>query len=153
MIDDPGPSTSYLPGRRAWLPAAVLFAIACLQIGLSKTAGLSPWKGGGFGMFSSLDGTAFRRVRVFVQAPGRDEELEISPSQEIKAARAELFPSEPKLLELAMAVAAREQRYERSVSTVRIEVWRAEFDQYLEGVDRPLRTFIWNVDQPPDNTR
>ncbi|MBC7898483.1 MAG: hypothetical protein H7070_00340 [Saprospiraceae bacterium] len=153
MTGKPKSLTLLSAGGRVWLPAVMLCSVAIVQIFLAKTASLSPWKGGGFGMFSSLDGTAFRRVRIFVQAPGRDEELEISPSQERLAARAELFPSDSKLHKLAIAVASREKRYSRDVTTVRIEVWRADFNEYLEATDRPLRAFTWNVDQPPDNIR
>ena len=42
---------------------------------LARTAGLSPWKGGGFGMFSTTDDAGRRRVRVFVSAPERSEEI------------------------------------------------------------------------------
>jgi hypothetical protein len=150
MPNEPYPAPYYLPRWRVWLPAAVLFTIAWFQIGLAKRADLSPWKGGGFGMFSSLD---LRRVRIVVQAPQGDEELDISPSQQSRAARARQFPSNSNLIELAKAVATREKRYGRDATAVRIEVWRAEFNEYLEAVDRPLGTLVWNVDQPPDNTR
>jgi hypothetical protein len=133
---------------RVWLPVIVLIVVALTQVLLSKTAGLSPWKGGGFGMFATTDGTAFRQVRVFVEAEGRAEELEIAPSQELSAARAQLFPSDRMLGGLARAVAGREQRYGRPVETVRIEVWRTEFDPVsLDATERPLRIFNWHVDE------
>ena len=40
---------------RTLLPVAVLLAVAARQVVLTHTAGLSPWKGGGFGMFSTTD--------------------------------------------------------------------------------------------------
>ena len=39
-----------------------------------------PWKGGGFGMFSTLDHGGFRGVDVVVDAPGRSEQVEIAAS-------------------------------------------------------------------------
>ena len=51
------------------LPVALLLAVAGAQMTLARTAGLSPWKGGGFGMFSTTDDAGRRRVRVFVSAP------------------------------------------------------------------------------------
>jgi hypothetical protein len=138
---------------RVWLPAILLVVIAMVQVMLAKTANLSPWKGGGFGMFSTTDGTAFRYIRIFVEAPDRSEELEISPSQEDAAARAELFPSDALLNKLAKAVAGREKRYGRSVTTIRLEVWRTEFSPgSLDATDRRLRTFTFNVDQRPDKS-
>jgi hypothetical protein len=133
---------------RIWLPAILLMVVAITQVLLSKTAELSPWKGGGFGMFATTDGTAFRRVRIFVEAAGRSEELEIAPSQEFSAARAQLFPSDRMLGGLARAVAGREERYGRPVQIVRIEVWRTEFSPVsLDATERPLRVFDWHVDQ------
>jgi hypothetical protein len=136
---------------RVWLPTILLFVIAMVQIMLAKTAALSPWKGGGFGMFSTTDGTAFRYIRIFVEAPERSEELEIAPSQEDAAARAQLFPSDTLLTGLARAVVAREKRYSRPVRMVRLEVWRTEFSAgSLNATKRRLRSFTFHVDQTPD---
>jgi hypothetical protein len=150
MTKGPHPPPFYLPRWRVLLPAAVLFTIALLQIGLAKMAYLSPWKGGGFGMFSSIE---IRTTRIFVLSESGDEELNIAPSQEILAARARQFPSDSNLLELAVAVAAREKTYGRNPHTVRIEVWRSEFNEYLRADDRPIRTLVWNVDESLYNSR
>src|SRR5215204_5879834 len=135
------PSSFHLPEWRVLLPAAVLFTIALLQISLAKSTDLNPWKGGGFGMFSTIE---VRSTRILVQGENGDEELGIPPSQEKQAARTRQFPSESNLLELAMAVAARESKYGRTPSAVRIEVWRSEFNEHLRAEDRPIRTLVWN---------
>jgi hypothetical protein len=136
-----------------WLPGFLLIAVAISQIVLATTADLSPWKGGGFGMFSTIDGTASRDLRIFAEAPGRSEQLEIAPSQELMAARSELYPSDKLLKDLAAAVVDRERRYRRPVTIVRIEVWRIEFNEDLEAIERPIRTFEWNVDETPNKSR
>ena len=90
-VDRDGPR-----GRPRWrtvLPAAMLVTVASVQVVLTRTAGLTPWKGGGFGMFSTTDDSGRRRVRVFVTAPDRSEEIAISPSLEDAAARAAVLPS------------------------------------------------------------
>ena len=134
---------------RVWLPVVVLIVVAIVQVVLAKTAALGPWKGGGFGMFATTDGSQFRRVRIFVEAPDRSEELEIAPSQDFAAARAQLFPSDSIMTSLARAVVAREQRYGRPVHSVRLEVWRTEFSPgSLAATDRPLRTFTLYADHP-----
>jgi len=138
---------------RAWIPAIVLIAVALTQIVLARTAALSPWKGGGFGMFATTDGMAFRYVRVFVVRPehSEEEELDIAPSQTDAAARAQLFPSDTMLNRLALAVVKRERRYNRLVSAIRLEVWRTEFTTgSLEATDRPLRVFTLHVDKSRD---
>jgi hypothetical protein len=44
--------------------ASVLVAVACVQVAAVAWFELSPWKGGGFGMFSTLDSPARRRFSV-----------------------------------------------------------------------------------------
>ena len=115
------------------MPAALLVVVALGQLALAHTTGLSPWKGGGFGMFASLDARPFRYVRVFVEAPERSEELAIPASLEALAASAEILPGDRQLERLARGVVARERRHQRPVVNGRIEVWRAE---YAPGVAR-----------------
>jgi hypothetical protein len=48
----------------AFIPVVILLFIGGIQIYLAKTTNLTPWKGGGFGMFSTTDGAANRSLRV-----------------------------------------------------------------------------------------
>jgi hypothetical protein len=131
---------------RVALPVVLLIAVASSQIVLSRTSQLSPWKGGGFGMFSSLDSGSFRFVRLFAEAPERSEELELSPSLEDLAARAALLPSDRRLERLARATVAREQRRGQPVASVRVEVWRNAFAPgSLRSSEERLRAFTWRV--------
>jgi hypothetical protein len=128
------------------LPPLLLTVVALLQIVLARTADLTAWKGGGFGMFSTLDHGVYRGVDIVVDAPDRSESLEIPPSLEVAAARAAAFPVDWLMRDLAEGVVARERRYERAVSRVTVTAWRAEFDRAsLRGSERPLRTFIYDV--------
>lgn len=45
---------------------SLLCIIALLQIYLVRTASLSPWKGGGFGMFSTVDSSEARFLRIYL---------------------------------------------------------------------------------------
>ncbi len=135
---------------RTWLPAALLLTVAVTQVVLARVADLSPWKGGGFGMFATNDGAAFRYVRLFVDAPGRSEETNVTESLEMAAVRAQLFPSHRFLTRLAKAVAARELREGRDVATVRVEVWKIEFaDQPLRASEHRLRTLTIPIERQP----
>ena len=109
------------------LPVGLLVLVAGMQLTLARSAALTPWKGGGFGMFSTTDDGGRRRVRVFVTAPERSEEIAIAPSLEGAAQRAAALPAEDQLSRLAEGVVARERRYARPVETVRIEAWRIEY--------------------------
>ena len=56
-----------------WLAPGILAGIALVQIAWTHLGSLSPWKGGGFGMFSSVDGPGMR----VLQAEGIDEEGQV----------------------------------------------------------------------------
>lgn len=132
---------------RAVLPVALLVAVACVQVTLARTAGLSAWKGGGFGMFSTTDDGGRRQVRVFVSAPERSEEMAIAPSLEDAARRAAVLPGNLELSRLARRVIERERRYRRPVETVRIETWRIDYAPgTLAATTRLLRDFEYRVD-------
>lgn len=47
---------------------ALLLAVAARQAILAKSYGLSPWKGGGFGMFSTVDAPSARFLRIYLVA-------------------------------------------------------------------------------------
>jgi len=129
---------------RTLLPAAVLLVVAARQVVLTHTAGLSPWKGGGFGMFSTSDDAGHRQLRIFVSAPGRSEELAIPPSLEDDAGRAAVLPSDARLSRLAQQVVDRERRHQRPVDAVRIEAWRTVYAPgTLAATRQLLRDFRW----------
>ena len=134
--------------ERCWatLPAALLVLVGIGQLRLAHTVGLSPWKGGGFGMFASLDARPFRYVRIFVEAPERSEELAVPPSLEALAASAENLPGDHQLEQLAQGVVAREQRQQRPIANGRLEVWRVEFAPgSLAPRDRLVRTYTFHA--------
>jgi len=124
-VGDGGPTD-----RQRWrtiLPVTLLMSVAVAQVVLTRASGLSPWKGGGFGMFSTTDDAGRRSVKVFVTAPDRSEEIAVSPSLEDAAMRAAVLPSDGQLTRLARRVLERERRYNRPVEILRIETWRVVY--------------------------
>lgn len=147
MTDD-GPEPR--AGWRALLPVSLLVIVACTQVALARTAGLSPWKGGGFGMFSTTDDVGRRYVRIFVRAAERSEEITIPPSLEDAARRAAVLPRDGEFARLARQVIDRERRHGRPVDTVRIEAWRIEYaPDTLAATTRLTREFVCCVDSTP----
>jgi hypothetical protein len=131
----------------ATVPATLLVAMAGAQLWLAHSGGLSPWKGGGFGMFASLDARPFRHVRIFVAAPDRSEELAVPPSLEELAASVEILPGDYQFERLARGVVARERRRQRPVVNVRLELWRVEFArESLAPRDRLVRSYDFHAD-------
>lgn len=132
--------------RAMVLPPTLLVVVALCQVVLARTSALTPWKGGGFGMFSTLDHGAYRGVVAIVEAPERSETLEIPPSLEELSARAAACPSDWLLGQLARGIVERERRYERPVAAVKIRVWQTAFDvSMLVASERTLRTFEYHV--------
>jgi hypothetical protein len=116
-----------------FVPAVLLICVATAQMTLARHALLSPWKGGGFGMFASIDGLPFRQVRVFVEAPNRSEEIALPESLEVAGAKAATWPHASALERLGRAVIAREHSRGRAADSVRVEVWRAGISPSLES--------------------
>jgi hypothetical protein len=54
------------PSRAAYVVPAVLVVVALTQAVLTQTLDLTPWKGGGMGMFASVDRGDHRAVRAFL---------------------------------------------------------------------------------------
>jgi hypothetical protein len=135
---------------RALLPVSLLVVVGCVQVTLAMTADLTPWKGGGFGMFSTTDDGGRRYVRVFVIGVERSEEITISPSLQDAARRAALLPRDAELSRLARRVVERERRHRRPVEMVRIETWRIEYaPDSLAATTRLTREFVYRVDPTP----
>jgi hypothetical protein len=110
---------------RVFAPVVVLLVVAGTQLVLVRTAGLTPWKGGGFGMFAAVDGGAVRSVRIVVEGPGRSEVLDVPPSLALDAERAAALPITGLLARVADGVAARAARRGERLSRVIVEVWTA----------------------------
>jgi hypothetical protein len=133
---------------RALVPASLLLAVAAVQVALATTAGLTPWKGGGFGMFSTTDDGGRRYVRIFVSAAERSEEITLSPSLQDAARRAAVLPGDTQLARLARRVVDRERRHGRPVNVIRIETWRIEYARNtLAATTRLMREYVYRVDQ------
>lgn len=98
MSEDP-PEESRASRVRLYLKALIaplcLAMIAMGQIRNARSSSLSPWKGGGFGMFSSVDSQAARFLHIYlitgkgeipVAAPAalaaKSEPLKVSPNRE-----------------------------------------------------------------------
>ncbi|MDJ0785638.1 MAG: hypothetical protein QNK05_02450 [Myxococcota bacterium] len=95
--------------RERWLPRVapiLLVALAGIQIALAFGVGLSPWKGGGFGMFASTDHSGFRRLVAVSITEAGESPLRV-PGELDRARRAvRLFPTESRLHEIARALSA-----------------------------------------------
>jgi hypothetical protein len=129
----------------AFIPTFLLIVVACVQIYLARTANLTPWKGGGFGMFSTTDGNANRYIRIYVSAPQRSEELQLKSSMEDLATRAQMYPGKTQLENLARAILKDQQKKHLPADSVRIEVWRIQYDQSLKPTTKVIHEYTYHL--------
>jgi len=73
--------------RLAWAVPVLMVAVAVGRMGLARMADLSPWKGAGFGMFSTVDGVDARFVRVTRMRQGAVIPLRLPPNLEQRESR------------------------------------------------------------------
>jgi hypothetical protein len=127
---------------QARVPVVLLLAVALVQLVLVRELGLSPWKGGGFGMFSTLDNSNFRTVRVIGIEHGGDVPIVLPPETERLRRAIRILPFRPWLAELA----ADAFRAAPDARAVRIEVWRISFDpDGLRPSQHLLRRAVFRV--------
>ena len=111
------------------LPGLLLTLVAANQVRLAFTRDLSPWKGGGFGMFASTDGANLRLLRSYLVAPGgRASPVRMGKKMKSVAQSAILFPSDSNLERVARHLAEFVQGKGISPAKVRLEFWRLRFD-------------------------
>lgn len=119
------------------LPALLLCAVALHQIHLSRAHALSPWKGGGFGMFSSTDAGRQRQLRVYLSGSRGTREVAIPESLEDAAARVAALPTPGRLRDFAHRMGVDVGGSMPDLASVRVELWRRRFDR--EGLHPDAR--------------
>ena len=109
--------------RRALVAPGLLLGLALAQLAGFAGFGLSPWKGGGFGMFATNDHGGFRRVRVTELAADGERPVALPPELERLQRHVREAPYDANLRRLGAALRERAP----GLGALRIEVWRTEF--------------------------
>lgn len=134
-----------LAARLSALPALLLVAVAITQIALARSAHLSAWSGGGFGMFSTTDSPARRHLHAWAIRPGLRSELEIPEQLEVPVRRALALPTDARLRPVAEALAQIEAEAgdpdAAPVESILLQVFRVEYDADLIPGGELLRSF------------
>lgn len=125
-----------------WIAPGLLVAVACSQIVLTRTADLSPWLGGGFGMFATIDSRGDRHLAVLAESPGLIHELEIPATLRDQAERVRALPTEARLQALARAIAVLEADRVPGLTSVRLQLWRTQRDPGTLAYDEELATEV-----------
>ena len=88
-----------------WGAPVLLCAIACLQIFLAMTKSLSPWKGGGFGMFSTVDSPDARFLRIYLINGNEETAVVLPDSLKMLGREVQTIPNPTLLSKLAQRLA------------------------------------------------
>lgn len=141
--------------RHFWRRVAVAPVALCLVAGLHAvrvaTYNQTPWKGGGFGMFSTVDGEASRFLRAYAVTPDGDLPIEIPERWQKRAWELRAAPTAEEATELAKKLAEMPWQYPDPLPAapthlvaipagkspagaipvweIRLECWRLGFDR------------------------
>ena len=111
-----------------WLPPALLVAVALHQLLLAWSGDLTPWCGGGFGMFSTTDGRFARHLHAYGLSPGVRVELEIPPGFDERVRAALAFPEDERLRALARDLAPYGSSDFEAPDSIRLEVYATRWN-------------------------
>jgi hypothetical protein len=137
------------PPLWAFLPCAVLVGVGLLQIVTALRTDLTPWKGGGFGMFATSDTGANRQVRAYAVFDDGERRLSLPRGRDPLRRVMLNHPTEQRVGAYASALAGRLERRRPDLRAVRVELWRASFDPKT-GVYRSEPWHEYRLDlQPP----
>jgi hypothetical protein len=134
------------------LPSACLVAVGATQIWLSFTLDLTPWKGGGFGMFSTSDQPRVRFARVVVLTAQGTEILlaQKGPANEARL-RAASLPVRSTAEPLAREAIEITRKSNPAVTGARIEIWKRDFDAAtLRMLPRKVAEFVFDAGDSGD---
>src|SRR5262249_52642165 len=95
----------------AALAPLCLCLVAGLQLVRVWTCHQTPWKGGGFGMFSTVDDESARFLRCYLVTEGGDLPLELPPATDKTVAELRTAPTQARLDAFARRLANQSWRY------------------------------------------
>jgi hypothetical protein len=132
------------PRFRAVFAPVLLIVIAAAQIVLARAHALTPWKGGGFGMFSTVDSRNARFLRTYVRTEEGERPVQLPQRGQAPASRLKSLPTHATLVEVAQTLTdavwvrveeggspqLRPRRKTETMPAVHIQAARAELWRY-----------------------
>lgn len=106
----------------------LLTLLACIQLVLGLRFDLTPWKGGGFGMFSTVDRPRARQVRCNLVGGNNDVPLAIPAELSDLSESVKTNPTGRKMKRLGRRIADTVEDRLPGLETVRVEVWKRTLD-------------------------
>ena len=110
--------------RRVALAPLCLCLVAGLHLVRVWTCRQTPWKGGGFGMFSTVDDESARFLRCYLVTENGDLPLPIPPAAEKTVAELRAAPTQERLDKLARRLAEQSWRWSDERQVRQIALWQ-----------------------------
>jgi hypothetical protein len=127
-----------------WGGPLLITVLALNHMWRAQSVDQSSWKGGGFGMFASVDSETARTVRAWIVGPGAEQErVDLGPVA-THAYEALVVPTEENLRRIARALL----RTHVDARSVHVEVRRARFDGERDRLSLPLLRAV-DVERQP----
>ena len=104
-----------------YLAPALLTTLACIQLFLGLNFGLTPWKGGGFGMFSTVDSPGARTIRVYLETDDGEIPTKLPTWRKKYRNYTRSFPTDFRVHRLAVDLAAATWVYRKTDSSSKDE--------------------------------
>jgi len=108
-----------------YLPTIVLVAIAINQLILANFFNLSPWLGGGYGMFSTTDVGSNRHIHIYAKSEGIKKELIYPVDLKDQVLRTKSFPTDTNLRRLARRISEIED--DSALKSIEVQVWKSQY--------------------------
>jgi len=96
---------NYKQALCVWVAPIILIVIACFQFYMAHAYDLSPWKGGGFGMFSTVDSQGARFLRIYLITPMGKIPVQVPDAMVALAREVRTIPTTDGLARLAEQLA------------------------------------------------
>ena len=128
-----------------YLPSIILIALALNQLVLANFLNLSPWLGGGYGMFSTTDVGSNRHLHIYLKSEGIKKELIYPPELRELALKTKSFPTNYSLSRFANTLLETER--DEYTKSIEVQVWKSQFEkQSLQPSSKILKSLEIHID-------
>jgi hypothetical protein len=110
-----------------YFPVLLLVTIASIQINLVYSSNLSPWSGGGFGMFSTTDAGGSRHLHAYSVTSGIRRELDSDPKLKKDLEVLLTLPTDYNILKFSDQL-ANINIPDEGQKTLNIQIWKKSFN-------------------------
>lgn len=113
-----------------YLPIFIFVLIVVHHFYWVDQAHLSPWLGGGYGMFSTTDYGPTRYVKAYgLRDNIIQEEIEVPQQFAMQARATRGLPSDNNILKLALSIENYLDSNQHNFPVIRVEIWTSQYDK------------------------